>query len=792
MPSLEKILMQAPSNLNTLIASGDVLVKFPGIPDIPDAEIVCVGFKGGYETASRHGVFITRKQDPGKLYRMLQKPDPLIVANFEKEFHVFIDAGIWLMSDKAIHALLGKCGWDKRSGNFRDGVPCYYDLYSQYGAALGDSPLIPDPVISKLPVAVLAPDDFQFYHFGTTADLLSSLHRLGEEPGIIGSFENEQHQIKKDIYIQHSDFNAIIDDHPEQIWVDNSYVASGWSIHKRSVITGVPENDWKLDIPEGTCLDFIPVNGEEICFRFYGIGDAFKGGLTDPETQWLNQPAMQWFEKRLITPERWEFSKSKDIHKTPLFPVFRKSEINEGFLQWLIDLNPEVNREFSALYVKLKRLSSAEVNNAVDFNRYFGQRAVVTDQALQGFRAKIIELISSKRGKSFRSAAFGILRKNLTDLVLQEPVLPLWKDGKRSSLTGESPLRIDLAGGWTDTPPYCIFEGGKVVNVAVELKGKKPVQVDITPSAVNVIRLNSIDTGRTEDVTTFNDLADHSAIGSVFSIAKAALCLAGFHPRFCRKNYKSLADQLTESGGGFELDFLSDVPQGSGLGTSSILAAAILGTLSECFNLGWDSHEICFLTLVLEQLITTGGGWQDQYGGMLKGIKLLETRPGLLQQASVTYAPDTLFTNPAYKPLILLYYTGITRVAKKILAEIVEGMFLNSSRHLGILREMKEHALRTFSALQQNNMKSLTDSVAHSWELNQRLDKGTCTPQIAKILAKVEDLTAGYKLAGAGGGGFLLMFAKDPEAAERIRKILSQDPPNSADAFMIFRFPHAD
>ena len=135
------------------------------------------------------------------------------------------------------------------------------------------------------------------------------------------------------------------------------------------------------------------------------------------------------------------------------------------------------------------------------------------------------------------------------------------------------------------------------------------------------------------------------------------------------------------------------------LGTSSILAATVLGALSDFCGLAWDKNEIGNRTLILEQLLTTGGGWQDQYGGVLHGLKLLQTGEGFHQNPSVRWLPEYLFTEPEYRVCHLLYYTGITRTAKDILAEIVRGMFLNSGSHLRLLSEMKVHALDMYEAI---------------------------------------------------------------------------------------------
>ena len=98
---------------------------------------------------------------------------------------------------------------------------------------------------------------------------------------------------------------------------------------------------------------------------------------------------------------------------------------------------------------------------------------------------------------------------------------------------------------------------------------------------------------------------------------------------------------------------------------------------------------------------TTGGGWQDQYGGLLPGIKLLQTERGFSQSPDVRYLPGDLFQQPDYRECHLLYYTGITRTAKTILAEIVRRMFLNEHDELLQLREMKAHALEMFDAIQR-------------------------------------------------------------------------------------------
>ena len=378
------------------------------------------------------------------------------------------------------------------------------------------------------------------------------------------------------------------------------------------------------------------------------------------------------------------------------------------------------------------------------------------------------------RGEDER--AFKLLQEGLTESVLQHKCAPHKTTYDDQIVWGRSAVRIDLAGGWTDTPPYSLMTGGNVVNLAIELNGQQPLQVYVKPSKEPVIICRSIDLGAIERIETYEELRQFNKVGSPFSIPKAAMALVGFMPGFGKETFPSLKQQLEAFGCGIEITLLSAIPAGSGLGTSSILAATVLGALSDFCGLGWDKSEVCNRTLVLEQLLTTGGGWQDQYGGVFHGIKLLQTQAGFDQGATVRWAPDTLFTSPDFSPCHLLYYTGVTRTAKNILAEIVRGMFLNSAQHLALLDEMKNHALAMYDTLQLNDINKYGALVRQTWEQNKALDAGTNPPIIEEICRRIDDLCAGYKLPGAGGGGFMYMVAKDVEAARRIHEILSQNP----------------
>ena len=393
------------------------------------------------------------------------------------------------------------------------------------------------------------------------------------------------------------------------------------------------------------------------------------------------------------------------------------------------------------------------------------------------FRARVLQL-EGKPYEEEQQDAFSLLREGLIGSVSREKQSPFLNVYRDQIVWGRSPVRIDLAGGWTDTPPYCMYAGGNVVNVAIELNGQPPLQVYVKPSKEYKIILRSIDLGAMEVVSTWDELHDYKKIGSPFSIPKAALALAGFVPEFSAEHYPSLEDQLKNFGCGLEVTLLAAIPAGSGLGTSSILAATVLGAISDFCGLAWDKSKIGYRTLILEQLLTTGGGWQDQYGGVLHGLKLLQTGEGFNQNPSVRWLPEYLFTDPQYQGCHLLYYTGITRTAKNILAEIVQGMFLNSATHLRLLAEMKTHALDMFEAIQCGNFETYGKLIAKTWEQKKALDSGTNPPAVEALITQIKEYALGYKLPGAGGGGYLYIVAKDPDAALQIRRQLTASPHN--------------
>lgn len=778
-PLYKKIMDAAPSSLHTMIVSGDVLIRTTQpLQPIPEADVVCYGLWLGPEIAKNHGVFVSSCDTPSVLKCMLQKPSPATLGTIQKDHYYLTDIGIWLLSDKAVKVLMSHKG--------------EYDLYSEFGGAMGTEPTLNDEAVKELKVAILPLSGGEFYHFGTSHELLSStlaIQNLVNDQRLIMHHSRKPHPC---IFIQNSITKKAVDSSNEEVWIENSYISEGWSISQKNIITGVPKNNWNITLAPGQCIDIVPMGETQYVVRPYGFNDRFAG----------------------------------EEQQRPQFPIV--DNIDEAGLVLRYMLNQETEGEDKgkgkAIFEKAQKISAEQISATANLRRLFEQRrefrkhnwSALADNyehsvfyqldlndAAKEFKANGIAmpkplpdsapLLTRMKDAMFRGdndKAFGLLREGIVKTSnangINMPTLSSMSNKVATDqiVWGRSPVRIDIAGGWTDTPPFCLMEGGSVVNLAIELNGQQPIQTYVKPCREHHVVLKSIDLGASEIVETYEQLADFKRVGSPFSIPKAALALAGFLPQYSHEKYPDLKSQLMAFGCGIEITLLSAIPAGSGLGTSSVLAATVLGTINDFLSLGWDKNEICHKTLVLEQLLTTGGGWQDQFGGVLQGVKLLQTCKGFEQQPIVHWLPTDLYTQPEYQACHLLYYTGITRTAKTILAEIVQKMFLNDHDQVALLREMKAHSLQMYEAIQRNDFKEMGKLVGKTWLQNQAIDAGTNPLEVKKLTDLIDDLCLGYKLPGAGGGGYLYMVAKDPEAAARIKVILNANRPNGNARFV--------
>jgi len=345
---------------------------------------------------------------------------------------------------------------------------------------------------------------------------------------------------------------------------------------------------------------------------------------------------------------------------------------------------------------------------------------------------------------------------------------------------GRAPARLDLGGGWTDTPPYALEYGGCVINAAVNLNGQPPIHVYARVVEEPVIRITSIDHGLRVTIRDLEDLMDYRKASSTFGLAKAALVLSGFSLERASwpDGVKSLEDMVRLFGGGIELTTLAAIPSGSGLGTSSIMGAVLMSVINQLIGKKTEDRELFNSVLQLEQELTTGGGWQDQIGGTLPGVKMITTKAGLIPDPKIQHVDAEVLDPRKNRTQTLLYYTGMRRLAKNILRNIVGRYFNRDRTTLDTLHKLYAYPPKMVDALSCKDMKRVGQLIDLAWRLNNRIDPDSSNPEIEDILQRFKPYMYGAKLLGAGGGGFLLVVCKSPEEAAAAMRALKEDPPN--------------
>lgn len=162
-----------------------------------------------------------------------------------------------------------------------------------------------------------------------------------------------------------------------------------------------------------------------------------------------------------------------------------------------------------------------------------------------------------------------------------------------------------------------------MLNAAILLGGEYPVEVHVRRLPKPMVVLESADMGARGEFTAISDLQECHNPYDPFVLHKAALIACGVIPR----EGGELTDITAKIGGLYVSTQMHGVPKGSGLGTSSILAGACVKALFQYFGVAHTEDDLYEHAMCVEQIMSTGGGWQDQVGGMTPGLKLI-TAPG--------------------------------------------------------------------------------------------------------------------------------------------------------------------
>ncbi|KAL0479077.1 hypothetical protein AKO1_007931, partial [Acrasis kona] len=359
------------------------------------------------------------------------------------------------------------------------------------------------------------------------------------------------------------------------------------------------------------------------------------------------------------------------------------------------------------------------------------------------------------------------------------------------------PVRINLAGGWTDTPPYCLVEGGTVLNMAIKINHKNPVNAYARYIPEPCIRIKMIERSNTSQVEVIraSDLFTYDDPGSDFALHKAVICFLLF-PKLCIiKNQRNICWEnvhLHLKSGLEIVTEVTDVPHGSGLGTSSILILACLKAIKLLLksdhidfydHLDYDkallNEEDCAqvnlefdAVMAIEQMLTTGGGWQDQIGGAISGIKLIQTQP-LVSSGGNDYRIDRVKPKHDLRNRFIVIYTGKQRMAKMVLTNVVENYVIRVEETISALAQLKivtKQMFDRFNGLSDGQpvdddeeealYKLIGELLSEVKRLNVCLSPETQN-QMKHVFDALELYSHGSCMIGAGAGGFVVGIIKN-------------------------------
>jgi D-glycero-alpha-D-manno-heptose-7-phosphate kinase len=294
-----------------------------------------------------------------------------------------------------------------------------------------------------------------------------------------------------------------------------------------------------------------------------------------------------------------------------------------------------------------------------------------------------------------------------------------------------SPLRISLGGGGTDLASYYEGHGGFLIAAAID-------------KYVYITLHRTFDPDMIIKYSKFERVADVDSIQH--PIIREALALTG------------------ATGGYLEIASMSDIPAGTGLGSSGSFTTALLHALhtqqKRIVTKEELAEEACHIEI---DRLGEPIGKQDQYIAAFGGVTCFTFNPGGKVDVEPLSVSDEVLSN--LEDHLILFFTGYTRSASAILRDQHERTQASNHDMLQNLHEVKRIGLASRQALEAGDLHGFAALMHEHWELKRRRTVGMSNSQIDDFyeLARRNGALGG-KMIGAGGGGFLMFYAEDKVA----------------------------
>jgi D-glycero-alpha-D-manno-heptose-7-phosphate kinase len=313
-------------------------------------------------------------------------------------------------------------------------------------------------------------------------------------------------------------------------------------------------------------------------------------------------------------------------------------------------------------------------------------------------------------------------------------------------LIARAPLRISFAGGGTDIEAYYGRHGGMVVSATIN----KYFYVIITRTIDDAVQITSSDFRTFERTAPDRALTFDGELGYLKSI---------LHEFGVTK--------------GLSVFTSCEIPPGTGLGSSSTVAVALIKALATLSQRRASKQEIAELASYIE-IVKLGRpiGLQDQFASSYGGLNFIE-----FEETGTTVQPLQLDLEQRdrLERSVLLFFTGSSRNAATILEEQSRDSARDVPRVLESLHGIKQDALEARDAIQKGRLRRLGEIMHRSWQRKKQLATGVSNERIDRLYQlALEHGAVGGKIAGAGGGGFLMLYC-EPENQEAVTRVLEAE-----------------
>lgn len=805
-----------------VLLSGDVLLLFNPLQiDYNNVGAAAISFKEHVETGKNHGVYLNGEN--GNVKCCLQKKSVEVlrsVGAVNDSNCVDIDTGALIFSTEMMESLYSLIAAPEdydRHVNAKTRLSLYADfLYplaedstlEDFYKEKPEGEFCPELTAARervwnvlrpyrMKLLRLAPA--KFIHFGTTREILGLMNGGVDEYKDLGWSRIVGSSIKGDT----AGYNSVLSSRStigEGCYLEVSYVHRNSKIGDHCVLSYIEVAD--REIPDNVVLHGLKQRDGSFVVRIFGIGD-------NPKENKLFGKDLDELEQKLGV-RLWENS----AHSLWEANLYAEADNIQDGVDAALNLYRIVNDESAADIEQWRNaekkslcsgFNAADPDAIIAWNRRM-EDLVAMDEITKAIRHKVPAQKLQKRttltkiqrewlkkrldksdfGERMRLHYYlGVVLEDENEIqecfhIIQAEMLEAtikslsYNENARivtDRHTVNLPLRVNWGGGWSDTPPYCNENGGTVLNVAILLNGKKPVEVTLERIDELKIVFDSRDMDVHGEFDTIEPLQATGDPFDPFALQKACLLACGIIPQ---KGYK-LEDILRRLGGGFVMHSeVTDVPKGSGLGTSSILSAACVKAVFEFTGIEFTEEDLYAHVLAMEQIMSTGGGWQDQVGGATPGLKYISSMPGLKQEIKVTHVELPESARKELDERFVLIYTGQRRLARNLLRDVVGRYVGNEPDSLFALEEIQKTAALMRFELERGNVDGFAKLLDYHWELSKKVDAGSSNTLIEQIFSSLEELIDGRLVCGAGGGGFLQVILKKGITREDVENRLNE------------------